>query len=597
MLELLPYGAIVAVDFEFEFGGHASFEDASRSGERPRPVCMVAKELRTGQKWCMWRDELLASTRPPFPVDRDALFIAFYASAELCCFRALSWPKPDNILDLFAEFRNHTNMSSRVDQDRRTPSGAGLLGALTYFGLDTIGAQEKDDLRRLILAGGPWSDDERAAILAYCATDIDALERLLPAMLPHIDLPRALLRGRYMAAAAAMECNGTPIDVASLTLLRTNWDYIQDELIAAVDDAYAVFDGRTFKANRWAAYLACHSIAWPLLETGRLDLSRNTFRQMARAHPAVAPMHELRHALSEMRLNDLAVAQDGRNRTILSAFRSRTGRNQPGNTRFIFGPSVWLRGLVKPPPGFGVAYIDWSQQEIGVAAALSRDTALQAAYRTGDCYLAFAKQAGAVPQDATKQTHKSVRELFKQCVLAVQYGMGAEALALRIAQPLIVARDLLRAHRETYRTFWRWSDAAVDHAMLRGSLHTVFGWNLHIGADSNSRSLRNFPMQANGAEMMRLAACLATERGIEVCAPVHDAFLICAPLDGLEADVTTVRECLAEASRVVLDGFELSTEATLVRYPDRYNDPRGAVMWDRVMELINKRRQPVIAVA
>jgi DNA polymerase I len=594
---LLPFGAIVAVDFEFEFGGHASFEDASRSGERPRPVCMVAKELRTGQEWRMWRDELLASTRPPFPVDRDALFIAFYASAELCCFRALNWQNPANILDLFAEFRNYTNMGSRVDQDRRTPSGAGLIGALTYFGLDTIGAQVKDDLRRLILSGGPWSDDERAAILAYCATDIDALERLLPVMLPHIDLPRALLRGRYMAAVAAMECNGTPIDVASLTLLRTNWDYIQDELIAAVDDAYGVFDGRTFKANHWAAYLARHSIAWPLLETGRLDLSRNTFRQMARAHPAVAPMHELRHALSEMRLNDLAVGQDGRNRTILSAFRSRTGRNQPGNTRYIFGPSVWLRGLVKPPPGLGIAYIDWSQQEIGVAAALSGDTALRAAYRTGDCYLAFAKQAGAVPQDATKQTHKSARELFKQCVLAVQYGMGAEALALRIAQPPVVARDLLRAHRETYRTFWQWSDAAVDHAMLKGSLHTVFGWNLHIGADSNSRSLRNFPMQANGAEMMRLAACLATERGIEICAPVHDAFLICAPLDRLEADVTAVRECLAEASRVVLDGFELGTDATLVRHPDRYSDPRGAEMWDRVTKLINKRRQPVKAVA
>jgi DNA polymerase I len=597
MFDLLPYRAIVAADFEFEFGGHATFEDASRSGERPRPACMVARELRTGQEWRMWRDELSASTAPPFPVGPDALFVAYYASAELGCFRALGWPKPANILDLFTEFRNHTNMSSRLDQDRRTPSGAGLVGALTYFGLGTIGAQEKDDLRRLILSGGPWSDDERTAILTYCATDIDALERLLPAMLPRIDLPRALLRGRYMAAAAAMEWNGTPIDETALALLRTSWDYIQDELIAAVDAAYGVFEGRTFKYNLWAKYLARRNIPWPLLETGRLDLSSNTFRQMARAYPEVAPMHELRHALSEMRLNDLAVGQDGHNRTILSAFRSRTGRNQPSNTKYIFGPSVWFRGLVKPPPGFGVAYIDWAQQEIGIAAALSGDTALQAAYRTGDCYLAFAKQAGAVPQDATKQTHKSARELFKQCVLAVQYGMGAEALALRIAQPPVVARDLLRAHRETYRTFWEWSDAAVDHAMLKGSLHTVFGWNLHIGADSNSRSLRNFPMQANGAEMMRLAACLATERGIEVCAPVHDAFLICAPLDRLEADVATIRECMAEASRVVLGGFELSTDATLVRYPDRYSDPRGAVMWGRVAELISKRQQAAKAVA
>src|SRR5262249_9080264 len=129
----------------------------------------------------------------------------------------------------------------------------------------------------------------------------------------------------------------------------------------------------------------------------------------------VAPLRELRSALSDLRLNDLAVGADGRNRTILSAFRSKTGRNQPSNSRFIFGPSVWLRGLIKPPAGYGIAYVDWSQQEFGIAAALSGDTAMQAAYRSGDPYLEFAKQAGAVPKDATKEAHKEKRELFKQC--------------------------------------------------------------------------------------------------------------------------------------------------------------------------------------
>ena len=172
--------------------------------------------------------------------------------------------------------------------------------------------------------------------------------------------------------------------------------------------------------------------------------------------------------------------------------------------------------------------MDWAQQEFGIAAALSGDPAMQAAYLSGDPYLTFAKQAGAVPADATKQTHGPTRELFKACVLGVQYGMEANSLAGRIGQPPIVARDLLRAHRETYRPFWRWSDAAVDDAMLTGSLHTVFGWHIHVGSENpNPRSLRNFPMQANGAEMLRLACCLATERGIEVCAPVHDAVLIC----------------------------------------------------------------------
>jgi DNA polymerase-1 len=559
----------VALDFEF----------IAIDGERPDPVCLVAHELMSGRRFRIWRDEF--GPAPPYAHGPDVLFVAFYASADLGCYRVLGWPMPERIFDPFIEFRARTN-------GLPTPLGSGLLGALAYFGLDAMGALEKKEMIDLVLRGGPWSSAERTAILDYCQADVEALERLLPAMAPRIDLPRALLRGRYMAAAAAMEHNGAPIDVAVLRLLQERWTDIQDELIAAIDHDYHVYDGRTFKLDRFAQWLASNSIPWPRLESGQLDLSDDTFRQRARAYPAVSPLRELRSSLSELRLNDLAVGKDGRNRTILSAFRSRTGRNQPSNTRYIFGPSVWLRGLIKPPAGHGVAYVDWAQQEIGVAAALSGDPALQAAYSSGDCYLAFAKQAGAAPQDASKRTHGPQRELFKQCTLAVQYGMEAASLALRIAQPPIVARDLLRAHRQTYRRFWAWSDAAVDQAMLLGVIHTVFGWPVRVGEQSNPRSLRNFPMQANGAEMLRIACCLAAERRVEVCAPVHDAVLICAPLDRLEADVAAMRAAMAEASRAVLAGFELMTEAKLVPYPHRYMDTRGAVMWDRVLSLARR---------
>jgi DNA polymerase I len=495
---------------------------------------------------------------------------------------------PERILDLSPEFRGYTNMGSKEDQARRRPNGAGLLAALTYFGLDSMGATEKKEIQKAIGAGAWEGRYTPKEILDYCESDVDALDRLLPVILPHIDLPRALLRGRYMAAAAAMEWAGVPIDVPTLELLRERWTNIQDDLIAAIDKDYGVFDGRTFKADRWKQWLLRHGIPWPTTETGALSLTDSTFRQMAKAHPEVSPMRELRSSLSELRLNNLAVGQDHHNRTVLWAFGSRTGRNQPSNTAFIFGPSVWVRGLIKPPPGHAVAYVDWRQQEFGIAAALSGDLTMQAAYKSGDPYLAFGKQAGAIPPDGTKKTHKSARELFKQCVLGVQYGMEAEGLAQRIGQPIIVARDLLRAHHDTYRIFWKWSDAALDTAMLTGSLHTIFGWRVHVGETSNPRSLRNFPMQANGAEMMRLAACLATERGIEVCAPVHDAFLICAPLDRLDADITTMRAAMAEASRIVLGGFELDTDVSAVRYPNRFMDERGLTMWNTVTGLLRR---------
>jgi DNA polymerase-1 len=569
VFEPLPFRNIIGIDFEFEFGDHA--------GDRPRPVCMVAKELRTGQCWRLWRGQFGPS--PPFPTGPDTLLVAYYASAELGCFRTLGWPAPTRVLDLFTEFRDRTN-------GLFTPAGNGLVGALVYFGQDTIGAHAKDKMRDLILGGEPWSDAEREAIFEYCASDVAALELLLPAMLPRIDLPRALLRGRYMAAAAAMEHNGTPIDVPTLEALKAHWHDIQDALIFAIDADYGVFDGRTFKAERFEAYLARRDIPWPRLESGSLDLCSDTFREMAKSYSVISPLHELRHALSDMRLNNLSVGRDGRNRTILSAFRSKTGRNQPSNTKFIFGPSVWLRGLIKPPPGHAVAYIDWSTQEFGIAAKLSGDKLMMAAYQSGDPYLAFGKQCGKLPQDATKSSHPDTRQLLKQCVLGIQYGMEAKTLALRIGQPEIVARELLRAHRETYKKFWKWSDAAVDLAMLSCTLHTVFGWHVHVGEKCNPRSLRNFPMQANGAEMLRLACCLATERGIEVCAPVHDAILICAPIEHIEDDAAAMRVAMAEASRAVLDGFEIRTDVHVVRFPDRYADDRGVVMWRRVMELL-----------
>src|SRR5262245_65238805 len=94
-----------------------------------------------------------------------------------------------------------------------------------------MGASEKTEMRDLVLRGGRWSEEERIAILNYCESDVVALERLLPVMVPGIDLPRALLRGRYMAAAAAMEHVGVPIDVPTLELFRQRWTDIQDQLI------------------------------------------------------------------------------------------------------------------------------------------------------------------------------------------------------------------------------------------------------------------------------------------------------------------------------------------------------------------------------
>src|SRR6202047_1481942 len=122
----LPYSSIILCDTEFEHGGV--------EGNLPRPVCIVAKDYVTGREWRLRRGEFGAT--PPFPIGPESLFVAYYASAEIGTFDVLVWLHPKRILYLFTEFLNHTNVLT-------VPAGNGLIGALLYFGLPTIGTEEK----------------------------------------------------------------------------------------------------------------------------------------------------------------------------------------------------------------------------------------------------------------------------------------------------------------------------------------------------------------------------------------------------------------------------------------------------------------------
>jgi hypothetical protein len=402
-----------------------------------------------------------------------------------------------------------------------------------------------------------------------------------------------------MKAVARMEWTGTPIDLPTLRRLERGWAGSRSALVDQVAGAYtvkgafgetkySVYDGTTFKAGRFAEWLEQNNLSWPRLASGALDLTDDTFRQMARVYPRVSELRELRHALSQLRLNALAVGKDGRNRCMLSPFQSKTGRNQPSTSKFIFGSSVWLRGLIRPEPGRFVSYVDWSGQEYGIAAALSGDEAMMADYRTGDPYLNFGKHLRMVPPGATKKTHPEVRESIKVALgLGAMFGAGVQTVATMINKPPAYAAYLLRRHREMYSRFWAWRDAAVDHALLHGKLWTAFGWTVHAGSDPNPRSLANFLMQANGSEMLRMACIRITEAGINLCCPVHDAVLIEGEAGRIDEVIEETRRLMARASRDVLGGFELRTGVERVVHPQRYRDEqRGGRMWDRVMSLL-----------
>lgn len=579
---MTPTG-IWVVDFEF----------ACRPGGRPEPICIVAYELVSNRLVRVW---LVGQVQPKMPFDLypNDLYVAFFASAEIGCHLALGWPLPERIIDLYAEYRVATN-------GQLPPGRAGLLAALHWYGLDAdVDTARKNEMRQLALRGGPYSPEEQHALLDYCESDVVATRRLWEAMKSRIDVPRAMLRGDYVASVGKMEHAGLPIDVPRLELLASRWHDVRWRLgymaAARYEDTYSlVGHDAKFDTRKFEHYLRRRGIAWPKTATGRLRLDTETFSTMARSMSGLRSLHEVRKTLSRMRQIGLEVGPDGRNRTLLSPFRSITGRNQPSNSKSIFGAPAWLRCLIKPTPGCALAYVDWSQQEFGIAAALSNDRAMVDAYCSGDPYLSFAIKAGAAPPTATKSTHRDVRETYKVVVLATQYLMGAELLAVQLGIDTARAKALLEQHRRAFPAYWAWSDRVTMTASHRRTMTACLGWSFHLpavldraGAAKLERTVRNWPVQATGAEMLRVAVVLAHRAGVSICAPVHDALLIEALDDQIEEAVDTTRTAMAEASRVVLGG-RLTLRADvdqIVRFPHRFSDKRGIDTWCEVHKLL-----------
>jgi len=589
----LPYDEIWLFDFEF----------VSRPGEHPDVVCLAARELRSGQTLRLWRETPQTIwPHPPYRTDKRVLFVSFVANAECVCHLALGWPLPAHILDLSPIFRNLTN-------GRYTPEGKGLLGALRYCGFDTITPKQKDAMQKRVMQGWPFTPEEQVKISDYCAGDVDDLVRLLLKILadPEFDLGVAFYHGEFAAVSAVMEHYGVPIDREVFPQLadKDSWRAVRDAMVPAIDAQYGVYvrDRKgdwTFNMERFEALLVREGISgWPRTETGKLKMSRKVFEDMSKGWPQLEELRQLRHARDKMRKIKLAVRSDFRNRTVLWPFKAKTSRTQPKASLWIFSPAVWLRSLIKPGPGTAVAYIDYSSMEFLIAASLSDGHTgpvnnMLDMYRSGDPYLAFSKSVGAVPSAATRKTPSvdEIRDKYKTMLLAVQYGMSVETLAGRLGVSTFEAHEMLTQHHEQFSQYWAWSDDWVQHALQIGIMRTAFGWTCRTGiTEFNERSIRNWPIQATGADILRISCILAHRHGIKLLAPVHDAVLIEAPIERIEADVAVMREIMRRASRIVLNAdpkgtHELRTDYTIIRYPDRYSDKRGAQIWDKVLQLL-----------
>jgi hypothetical protein len=491
-------------------------------------------------------------------------------------------------------------------------------------------AGDKYEMRKLIMSKrtlAEYSGEERHKTQLYCREDVLALEALLPKMKLH-NLFFALHRGRYGPAVARMQATGVPIDVPLYRSLFENREELKRDLIDEVDIHFGIHVEGRRRISLFEQWLLEHGLrdSWPRTATGLPAFDEDSFEEQIALHPELPQLRLLREldaTLQQMELGDLPIGEDGRHRFSVHPFRAITGRNAPTGGKdlagqplpFIFSAAKWMRGLIKPPPGYGVAYLDFAAEEVAIAAALSHDARLAEHYSSGDPYWRFAVAAGL----DSRGDRVTIRALVKVLFLAIGYGMGPPALARKAGISLAEARELLAMHTATYPDFARWRENVVDWAYLRGYLRTSFGWQRIGCADVAVKrhqkrllspqeearrwgrgvpptELMNWPVQSAGADLMRIVCIAATKAGIELAAPVHDGFLIVAPLDRLDHDADGMATLMRRSSEVVARGLTIRAETKLVRSPDRYMDEKGEAMWNRIMGLYKaKIRNAVVS--
>lgn len=547
-------------------------------GEALEPMCLCFYDRNNKKFETYTENEIKEIKSWPYNDSSSALFVMANAYSDSGCFVELGWDKPNYIVDCYSEWRRFSNSNQTNSDEKCWAADLRSIDLSDCFGFKNTDGSCFDDF---IL-------DEETENVFCCMKILRKVMMFFNFYSDRMVLSEALFGGEYVACLYEIEKRGIPVDVEILNLLKNDWDKFKMEFIDNVEIGSRIYRDGKFITNNFKEYVEENNMEWPRDKNGKLSVDEDTFKEMSLVYPDVEPLRYLKKTLSTMNNFRLSVGIDGRNRTCLRPFVSKTGRNQPGSSKFIFGLPRWMRGLIKPTPGKSLCYIDWSQQEFGIAAALSNDENMICAYESGDPYMQFAIQAGEAPEGATKHTHGLIRAKFKTCILAVQYCMGKKALALRLGSTYEEATELLNKHKITYSKYWEWSDNILRYALHKRELVTRLGWRMRVinASDRASNSLRNFPMQANGSDMLRLACVEMRKQQISVIATVHDAILIEANTSEIDAHREMAMNIMADVSFKLLKNLKLRSEFKIIGEGDRYMDEKGREMWEIVVSKI-----------
>ena len=430
-----------------------------------------------------------------------------------------------------------------------------------------VDTKRKTEIRDLILGLGEEqpSDKIKSEILDYNADDVVILPdiwkaikkayRKLPAK---VTLGEILYRGETSARTALIECRGYPV-AKCIKNFAFNTPKILGSCAEDINEQFPDVGLFVWNKSRGAFTMkqapqkdfiekSKHKSKWPKTPEDNYSLSLDAW-QAAYGYRSpyprdIFPAQIIRYLRLKQSLNGFlpksknaknketffdSLGGDYRVRPYLNAYGSQSARWQPQSRAYIPLKASWMRYFIQPKGKRIICGIDYKSQEFLIAALLSGDQRMVDAYRTGDVYLAFGKEAKILPKDADKS--HPLRPICKQTVLAIQYLMGSQSLAFALSEvgereyTQDDAQNLIDRFNSVYRTFDRFRKKTIKQYKREKFLKLRDGWVMY-GNNGNHRSVANMPIQGTGSVILRKAIKYCQQDKLKVILPLHDALYV-----------------------------------------------------------------------
>jgi len=411
---------------------------------------------------------------------------------------------------------------------------------MTRYHLPFTQPDEKDEIRDNILCGA-WRQFGIQRVVDYCMADAQALVQVLPQLqkeflercgpradhnLTHVYQPYSLI----MAEAGQ---RGLRLDQSGWERLKHVAPGYRRQRVATMEEFGYEHDGEGIGGLAFEKMIRTIGLdrEWERTATNKFSTAEETLEEY-RDHPAINAALEMNRFDNFMnQVLGALMDRDGRLRCSIQTLKQHTSRNSTVAPNLMGIPGE-LRPLLLPDDGCVFVHFDFSQQEPGAAAWLSKDAALWQDFMNGDVYINLGRRLGLLKPDSLDKEIRTVRKQMKVLMLAILYGKGVRSVAMDLGISYQQACAHMNNFRHAYSTLFAWLRAFVTKSLERGWAENLIGFRaafdqLHgFSPGKLKRSCQNFPVQSAAAASFQLTGIYLTELGCDIRLPVHDAYLL-----------------------------------------------------------------------